>query len=141
MKDSLHVNEVVEAVTKKYAQFTGRARRREYWMFTLIYGATNIILTALDNSLGLSTGNTLNDVGVFSGLFALAMLIPHLAVSVRRLHDTERSGWWMLLGLIPFLGWIFLIAFMATDGEAGRNKWGPDPKGVTDGTPTPAQNS
>ncbi|NTY01660.1 DUF805 domain-containing protein [Deinococcus sp. JMULE3] len=134
------MNEVIEVVTKKYAQFTGRARRREYWMFTVAYGIVNIILTVLDNALGLSTGNTLNDVGVFSGLFALAMLIPHLAVSVRRLHDTGRSGWWILLGLIPFLGWIALIIFMATDGQAGSNKWGPNPKAPAGRTPVPAQN-
>ncbi|MFT2719850.1 DUF805 domain-containing protein [Deinococcus sp. A31D244] len=134
------MNEFIEVVTKKYAQFTGRARRREFWMFTLVYGVINIILTVIDNALGISTGDTLNDVGVFSGLFALAMLIPHLAVSVRRLHDTGRSGWWVLLGLIPVLGWIALIIFMATDGEVDSNKWGPNPKSLTGGTSTPAQN-
>ena len=106
-------------VLKKYALFTGRARRKEYWIYTLI---NLLILAAL--------AFTEARLGIFgpSLIYNLAVLVPSLAVSVRRLHDTDRSGWWMLLVLVPILGAIALIVFMVLDGSEGENRFGPNPK-------------
>lgn len=109
-------------VLKDYAKFTGRARRTEFWMFALI----NLLI-----SLGLAVvGVIAGGRGVLQGLYALAVLIPSLAVSVRRLHDTNRSGWWMLIGLIPLIGAIVLLVFAVQDSQVGDNQYGPNPKGV-----------
>ncbi|GGL05319.1 DUF805 domain-containing protein [Deinococcus radiotolerans] len=120
------MNEFMEVVTRKYAQFTGRARRREYWMFALVGIILSLILRVLDYILGLSadafSGGALTAVG------NLALLVPHLAVASRRLHDTGRSGWWQLIGFIPLIGTVALIVFLATDSAEGGNKWGPNPK-------------
>ncbi|WP_046508297.1 DUF805 domain-containing protein [Streptomyces odonnellii] len=107
-------------VLKNYAGFSGRARRTEFWMFVLFNLIVQIVLTVIDSVIGLNS--------VLSGLYALAVLIPSLAVSVRRLHDTDKSGWLLLLGLIPLVGGIILIVFSATAGTAGPNKYGHDPK-------------
>jgi len=112
-------------VLKKYAEFTGRARRQEYWMFVLINALIGAGIGIVESILGLArdTGG-----GPISGLYGLFVLVPGLAVAVRRLHDTGRSGWWLLLGLIPFFGWIALIVFLATDGQPQPNEYGPSPK-------------
>ncbi|NEB94120.1 DUF805 domain-containing protein [Streptomyces bauhiniae] len=106
-------------VLKKYAVFSGRARRQEYWMFTLFSLIISIVLTILDNAL---------DINFLAGIYALAVLVPSLAVGVRRLHDTSRSGWWLLLVLIPFVGAIVLIVFFAIEGKPEANEYGPNPK-------------
>jgi uncharacterized membrane protein YhaH (DUF805 family) len=106
-------------VLRQYADFTGRARRKEYWMFTLVSGIISVVLAILDNVLTTS---------LLGALYSLAVLLPSLAVGVRRLHDTGRSGWWLLIGIIPLIGWIVLIVFLATDGERQPNAYGPDPK-------------
>ncbi|MFB7776644.1 DUF805 domain-containing protein [Streptomyces bauhiniae] len=106
-------------VLKKYAVFSGRARRQEYWMFTLFSLIISIVLTILDNAL---------DINFLAGIYALAVLVPSLAVGVRRLHDTSRSGWWLLLVLIPFIGAIVLIVFFAIEGKPEANEYGPNPK-------------
>ena len=106
-------------VLKKYAVFTGRARRKEYWMFFLF----NIIATII---LGIIAG--VIHTKVLSVLYDLALIVPSVAVTVRRLHDTDRSGWWILIGLIPLVGTIILIVFEATDSQPGENKYGPNPK-------------
>ena len=114
-------------VLRKYAVFDGRARRKEYWFFYLFYILIAIVLIVLDSMAG-----TLNEdvgVGAFSGLLMLAMFIPGIAVTIRRLHDTDRSGWWVLIGLVPFIGGIWLLVLMVLDGSAGQNQYGPDPKG------------
>jgi len=108
------------AVLKKYAEFSGRARRREYWMFVLI----NFLIGC---ALGV-IGALVHGLSFLSWLYSLAVLVPSIAVSVRRLHDTGRSGWWLLIGLIPLIGLIVLIVFLATDGEPGDNEYGPNPK-------------
>ena len=109
-------------VLKNYAVFSGRAHRTEYWMFFLI----NLIITlALYIIEGLVGGP-----GVLGGLYSLAVLIPTLAVSARRLHDTNRSGWWLLIGLIPVIGSIVLLVFMVQDSQEGENQYGPNPKGA-----------
>ena len=113
-------------VLKKYVEFSGRARRKEYWMFTLISVIISIVLGIVDRLIGTDFNN--GSSGVLSSIYSLLVLLPSLAVGVRRLHDTNRSGWWILIGLIPCVGWIILIVFFATEGVAGPNQYGEDPK-------------
>ena len=127
---------ILNALTKDYATFEGRARRKEYWLFALFYCASAVVLMIVDGFIG-----TLNEeagVGLLSGLFILAALIPGLAVTVRRLHDTNRRGWWILITVIPVLGAVVLLIFTAQDSQPGANRFGPNPKGVIGpGTPMP----
>src|SRR4051794_38300150 len=111
---------------KKYAVFSGRARRKEYWMFLLINILISVALIAIDSLIGTFSPQT--GVGLLQGLYALAVLIPSIAVIVRRLHDTGRSGWWILVALIPLIGGIVLLVFMVLDSELGANQYGPNPK-------------
>jgi uncharacterized membrane protein YhaH (DUF805 family) len=113
----------------KFATFSGRSRRKEYWYFTLVYLIAEVVLAVIDMATGLYSEST--GIGVLSGIFALAMLLPSLSVTVRRLHDTGRSAWWLLIGLIPLLGAIVLLVFMMLDGESGSNRFGENPKAVT----------
>ena len=106
-------------VVKQYADFNGRAHRTEFWMFTLVNFIIMLILAVVD---GMITG------GLIYALYALAMFLPSLGVGVRRLHDTGRSGWWILVGLIPFIGIIVLIVFWVQDSQPGSNAFGPSPK-------------
>jgi len=112
-------------VLKKYAVFSGRARRKEYWMFFLINLLISAVLIAIDSLIGTfsQTG-----FGLLQGLYSLAVLIPSIAVTVRRLHDTGRTGWWILIGLIPVVGGIVLLIFMLLDSQPGVNQYGPNPK-------------
>jgi uncharacterized membrane protein YhaH (DUF805 family) len=106
-------------VLKKYATFEGRARRSEYWWFTLV----NFLIAAALHLVG--------HVHLLVHLYLLAVLIPSLAVGARRLHDTNRSGWWLLIGLIPIIGAIVLLVFFVTPGVTGNNDYGADPKAGT----------
>ena len=110
-------------VLKKYAVFSGRARRKEYWMFLLFNIIIGLVLGVLE---GLAGGP-----GVLGSIYGLAVLIPGIAVSARRLHDTDRSGWWLLIGLIPLIGAIVLLVFMVQDSQPGENQYGPNPKTAT----------
>jgi len=112
------------AVLKNYVGFTGRARRQEYWMFTLV----NVIIYAVLYILFVSTSSQI--FFILYSLYGLAVLLPSLAVFARRMHDIGRSGWWILLGLIPLVGAIILIVFAATEGQQGPNQYGPNPKQV-----------
>ena len=116
-------------VLKKYAVFSGRARRAEYWYFVLFNIIVAIVLSLIDTLLG--TFNFMQGVGLLSGLYSLAVLIPTLAVTVRRLHDIDRTGWWIFINLIPLIGFIVLLVFAVTDGTPGSNRYGPNPKGAT----------
>ena len=116
------------AVLKKYAEFNGRARRKEYWMFTLFNFIFLIVALILDNLLG--TAITGVGYGLFYILYALAVLIPGLAVCVRRLHDVGKSGWMFFIVLIPIAGGIWMLILMVTDSIAGENEYGPNPKEV-----------
>ncbi|MFD2445295.1 DUF805 domain-containing protein [Bacillus sp. CGMCC 1.16607] len=107
-------------VLKNYVGFSGRARRMEYWMFVLFNLIISFILGFLEGMLDWPP--------LLSGLYSLAVLLPSLAVGVRRLHDTGRSGWWLLISLIPFVGWIIIIIFMFLDSDPGANEYGPNPK-------------
>jgi len=117
-------------VLKKYAEFSGRARRKEYWMFTLFNIIFLIIAIILDNILGTAIEDS--GYGLFYFLYVLAVLIPGLAVSVRRLHDVGKSGWMILISLIPIIGAIWLLVLMVTDSNPGENQYGPNPKEVLD---------
>ncbi len=111
---------------KKYAEFSGRSQRSEYWFFVLFYFLIAVVLSIVDVSAGFTSLHT--GIGLFSALFMLAMFIPSLAVGVRRLHDIGRTGWWILIGLIPFVGWIVLLIFAVQDSQPGTNEYGPNPK-------------
>jgi len=111
---------------KNYANFGGRARRKEYWYFTLFNFIIAFLLGFIDGILGSFSPEA--GMGLLGGLYTLAILIPGLAVSVRRLHDTERSGWWLLIALVPLIGAIVLLVFMVQDSKAGSNKFGENPK-------------
>jgi uncharacterized membrane protein YhaH (DUF805 family) len=118
---------------KKFADFKGRSRRKEYWFFVLINVVAIVVLTGIDLMLG--TADAESGYGVLSGIFCLAILIPSLAVSIRRLHDTGRSGWWVLLSAVPIVGLVVLY-FALLDSQPGDNQYGPNPKGVAS-TATP----
>ncbi|MEU4271717.1 DUF805 domain-containing protein [Streptomyces sp. NPDC026092] len=107
-------------VLKKYAVFTGRARRQEYWMFVLFNILALIIVAVIDFAIG--------TYPLLYAIYALAVLLPGLGVTVRRLHDTGRSGWWILINLVPLVGGIILIVFLATEGNQTDNAYGPNPK-------------
>ncbi|MET3984539.1 DUF805 domain-containing protein [Streptomyces sp. PvR034] len=107
-------------VLKRYIDFDGRSRRQEYWMFFLCNLAAVLVVAIVDNVIG--------TFPLLYVLYALAVLLPGLGLAVRRLHDTGKSGWWLLIGLIPFVGGIWLIVLMATEGHAQPNQYGPNPK-------------
>ena len=113
---------------KKYAVFGGRSRRKEYWYFMLFNIVVIYVLEGIDRLLETLTGLS---VDLLIGIYALAAIIPLLAVSVRRLHDIDRSGWWYLINLIPLIGPIVMLVFTLLDSTPGDNRYGPDPKGVT----------
>jgi uncharacterized membrane protein YhaH (DUF805 family) len=110
-----------QAVLKKYATITGRAQRTEYWMFMLV----NFLIT-----LALELADMIVAGGILTVLYWLAMVTPSWSVSVRRLHDTGRSGWWLLIGLVPLVGAIVLLVFYCQDSTPGANEYGPNPKGA-----------
>jgi len=116
-------------VLKKYAVFEGRARRKEYWFFVLFSLLISIGLSLIDGATG--TISAESGIGLLGGLYALAVLVPSLAVAVRRLHDTDRTGWWLLIGLIPLIGIIVLIFFLASDSQPDTNQYGENPKQVS----------
>ncbi len=119
------------AVLKNYAGFSGRARRTEYWMFALV----NLVITLIFYVLALVTRSSFFIALVF--LYGLAVLLPGLAVAVRRLHDVGMSGWWILIGLVPFVGGIVLLVFTLLPGNQGPNQYGDDPKGPSMAVPYP----
>lgn len=116
------------AVLRNYAGFSGRARRKEYWMFALFNLIFLIVAMILDNVLGTAIEGV--GYGLFYILYTLAVLIPGLAVSFRRLHDVGKSGWMILIVLIPIIGAIWLFVLTVTDSNSGENKYGPNPKEV-----------
>ena len=116
-------------VLKKYAVFSGRARRKEYWFFVLFNIIISIVLAVIDGVTGSFSPEA--GMGLLGGIYTLAVLIPGIAVSVRRLHDTERSGWWLLIALVPLIGPIVLLVFMVQDSKSGQNQYGANPKEAT----------
>ncbi len=116
-------------VLKQYADFSGRARRKEYWMFFLFNTIFAFLAAIIDNVVGTASPDL--GYGVFCGIYSLAVLIPSLAVGVRRLHDIGDSGWMLLIALIPLIGAIWLLVLMVSDSQEGTNKWGENPKEIT----------
>jgi len=112
------------AVLKKYATFSGRACRSEYWYYVLFYLLISIVLSLMDGILGADPQGG----GVLGALFALGTLLPTIGVGVRRLHDIGRSGWWLLIGLVPLVGGLVLLWFAVKDSDPGDNAYGPNPK-------------
>lgn len=113
----------LKVVRDNYANFNGRARRSEYWYFFLFNFIISIVLAVVDNFIGFS---------LIGGIYSLAVLIPSIAVGVRRLHDINKSGWYLLVAFIPIAGAIWLIILLATEGNMGNNQYGPDPKNPHD---------
>lgn len=110
-------------VIRKYAVFDGRAGRPEYWWFALINFVISVVLdVVLRGAAGQAIG----------GLYGLAVLLPSIGVAIRRLHDTNRTGWWILVGLIPIVGWIWIIVLLALAGDSGPNSYGPPPGDTRD---------
>jgi uncharacterized membrane protein YhaH (DUF805 family) len=120
-------------VLRQYADFSGRARRTEYWMFTLVNVIIGLVLSLVDEVVFVGPG--LSTTGWLGTIYSVALIIPTLAVGARRLHDTGRSGWWQLIALIPLIGVIVLIVFFALEGQRSTNAHGPDPKAVPANTP------
>ena len=124
---------------QKYAVFSGRSRRKEFWMFVLFTFIVEIVLAIIDAIIG--TYNTAIGIGLLSGLFYLAILVPFIALNTRRLHDIGKSGWFQLLFIIPIVGFILWIIWMVRDSDDGVNKYGPSPKapvGYYEGGAAPA---
>ena len=127
-------------VLKQYADFNSRARGKEYWMFILFNTIFGGIAMLLDNALGfgwggvayaIDQGDVILTPGPLSGIYALVLFIPGLAVLVRRLHDIGKSGWMILVALIPLIGTIWILVLMVTDSNPGENLYGANPKEVT----------
>lgn len=107
-------------VVKNYVGFQGRARRKEYWMFVLFNAIISAIIYAIEMLIG--------TIGIISMLYSLAVLLPSLAVTARRLHDIGKSGWWILIAFVPFVGGIILFVFTCLDSQSSTNQHGPNPK-------------
>ena len=125
---------------RRYAEFSGRSRRKEYWMFTLFILVAYLVLgtligvggffSMLTDPSGVPQFSAIGWLGLgLLGIFALAMFIPTLAVIVRRLHDQDKSGWFILIQFVPYIGAIVMLVFMCIEGTKGENRYGPDPKG------------
>tara|TARA_B100001778_G_C18269241_1_gene485820 strand:+ start:194 stop:568 length:375 start_codon:yes stop_codon:yes gene_type:complete len=119
----------LKVMRDNYANFSGRARREEYWMFNLFYFiffiGLFVVIFILDALLG-ATGINLG--AIILVIFIFAHFIPSLAVTIRRLHDTGKSGWYLLLQLIPYIGALIIFIFTVIEGDKNENKWGPNPK-------------
>ena len=111
---------------QKYSDFSGRASRPEYWWFYLFYIVVLIVAMIIDSIVGSSL---FANYGIVSVIAMLGFLLPSLAASVRRLHDTDRSGWWLLIALIPLIGAIVLLVFLVSGGTSGQNRFGSDTVG------------
>lgn len=112
-------------VLRNYVGFSGRARRKEYWMFVLVNFILTLVLGIVDKILGWDRAG---GEGILTTIYALLVFLPSLAVLFRRLHDTDRSAWWLLLILIPIVGWLIILAFNCQAGTPGENSFGSDPK-------------
>jgi len=120
------MNWYLKVVKENYANFEGRARREEYWMFTLFHIIIIAVLAFISGMLAETTDSPA--ALTIIGIYILATLVPSLAVTVRRLHDINKSGWTMLLQLIPYVGGIIMLVFTVKNGDVGSNQYGPDPK-------------
>ncbi len=119
----------IPVLKNHYCDFKGRARRKEFWMFTLWCFLIALATAIIDSILGFQGG------GPFTLIFALALILPSLGLTVRRLHDINYSGWWYFISFIPLIGGLILLYFTIKEGDKGPNQYGPDPKAE----PTPEQ--
>lgn len=126
--------DAVRSAFRNYATFDGRARRSEFWFFALFTILAQAAAGLLDETLYFGAGR-----GPAAGLVSLLLFLPSLAVAVRRLHDGGRSGWWILICLLPLIGWLILLIWYLSRGEAGPNRFGPDPRGFAGGPDLPWQ--
>ncbi|MFZ1019968.1 MAG: DUF805 domain-containing protein [Minisyncoccia bacterium] len=117
----------MKSVLNKYADFNGRAGRKEYWMFLFFNAFFFILFAVLDQFLGIKVINLFD---VLISIYTLLVIIPFVAVAVRRLHDTNRSGWWLLMSFFPLFGHIVLLIFFVIDSTQGQNRYGPNPKEI-----------
>lgn len=126
------MNWYLKVIKNNYANFSGRARRKEYWMFTLVNTIIITVLYAiLMSSIDMYTGevSSLGSIaGIIIGIYSLAIIVPSLAVTIRRFHDQDKSGWMFLLAFIPAVGGLIVFVFMCLEGTKGDNRFGPDPK-------------
>ena len=120
--------DAVRTVFSKYATISGRASRSEYWWWILFVVLAQIALGIVDSVL---FGSSVESPGFLGGIFALAVFLPSICVAGRRLHDRDMSAWWLLLYLIPLIGFLVLLYFYVTKGTDGPNRFGPDPLGGT----------
>jgi uncharacterized membrane protein YhaH (DUF805 family) len=118
MEATMGFGDAIRSCFAKYATFTGRAPRSEYWYFLLFQALLGVVAAVVSMAI---------DSNVLSILVDLALFLPSLAVGVRRLHDIDKSGWWLLLGFIPVIGWVMLFIWACTKGSLGPNRFGPDP--------------
>lgn len=115
-----------KVVFENYANFNGRARRSEYWYFTLANLIIALVLMVIDRTTGMTYG--VASSGILGSIYSLLVFIPGITAMVRRLHDVGKSGWFFFINLIPIIGWIWFFVLMVTAGENGTNNYGPDPK-------------
>jgi uncharacterized membrane protein YhaH (DUF805 family) len=115
--------EAIQSGFRNYVGFSGRASRSEYWYWVLFAFLVGIAASIADASLG----GGMSTVGILGGIVGLALLLPNIAIAIRRLHDRDKSGWWLLLVLIPLIGAIILIVWFVVRGTSGPNRFGPDP--------------
>jgi uncharacterized membrane protein YhaH (DUF805 family) len=125
----MNFTQAISSGFSNYVNFAGRAIRSEYWYWTLFFFIGSIVASIIDAVLG---------IRMFDTIFGLAVLLPSIAVGVRRLHDLDRTGWWLLLGFIPLIGAIVLIVWFCSRGTVGANRFGPDPLGAIALSPRPA---
>jgi len=144
------MNNYLNVIRNNYTNFEGRARRHEYWMFMLWNSIISLVLYvliiafALPSVLAADKHNSINPALTVLGIllivlycvYSLGILVPGIALSVRRLHDAGYSGWLLLLSFVPFIGGLVMLVFMVQDSTPGSNKWGPNPKGISDAIPT-----
>lgn len=124
------MNWFISCITQNYANFNGRARRQEYWMFTLFSFLLNLALSIVGVILISISTSLVSVTNIISFVAWAALFLPSLAVAVRRLHDTDRSGWWVLIALVPLIGAIVLLVFACMDSTPGSNQYGENPKGL-----------
>jgi len=124
--------DAVKTCFNKYIDFSGRAPRSEFWWFMLFLMIASAVLGQIDTALFgptfVMTDNGFEyNMGILGSLFSLATLLPSIAVTARRLHDIDKSGWWQLIAIIPLIGWIIMLVWMIKKGTPGDNRFGPDP--------------
>ena len=124
----------IDTIKNRYAKFNGRATRSEYWFYMLFYFILAVLVGMIDtlliNPMLGATSQQAGEGGFLQIILALVLLVPSIAIGVRRLHDIGKSGWWLLIGLVPIIGALVLIYFYVTDSQVGSNLYGENSKGV-----------